>query len=355
MTIVVTTPTIHNGSFFGLNYAVAEATVIFLSVPWDATTSYGHGTAMGPAAILQASYQLDWYDHDVPRAWEIGHCTLPIEPDIVTLNQDTRIAAQHVIQHLAGEQAPNDTAATSNPIQSYLAQVNQASQQLNDWVYQQTKSLLAQQKLIGLVGGDHSSPYGYLQALAETTDSFGILQIDAHADLIEAYEGFTYSHASIMYNALQLPQLSHLVQVGVRAVGEDEMYRATQGSRITMFTDWQLKASTYGGVTWASQCVKIIDQLPNQVYISFDIDGLNPMYCPHTGTPVPGGLTFSEAIYLLQQLQKSGKQIIGFDLCEVAPDPKKLHGNNNEWDGNVGARLLYKLANLMALSQSTKG
>ena len=349
MSFATTTPTVHNGSFFGLAHAVTDATIVFLPVPWDATTSYGGGAALGPEAILQASYQLDWYDSDVPNAWKIGHGTLPINPDILSLNRDTREAAQKVIRYLenGGKHFANTSARLTSSIRHHVTQVNRASQQLNNWVYQPTKSLLAQQKLIGLVGGDHSCPHGYLQALAETIDSFGILQIDAHADLIEAYEGFVHSHASIMYNTLQLPQVSHLVQVGIRAVGDDEMYRATQDSRITMFPDWQLKASAYEGITWASQCAKIINQLPNQVYISFDIDGLSPMFCPHTGTPVPGGLTFPEAVYLKQQLQKAGKRIIGFDLCEVAPGP------TDQWDGNVGARLLYKLANLMYLSQTT--
>ena len=111
-----------------------------------------------------------------------------------------------------------------------------------------------------------------------------------------------------------------------------------------MFDDWQLKDNTYSGMNWATQCEKIIATLPEAVYISFDIDGLTPEFCPHTGTPVPGGLDFNQAIYLIQTLVKAGKTIIGFDLCEVAP------GESGEWDGNVGARLLYKLSNLMYLS-----
>jgi len=101
-------------------------------------------------------------------------------------------------------------------------------------------------------------------------------------------------------------------------------------------------------ISWQQQCANIINNLSEKVYISFDIDGLNQVFCPNTGTPVAGGLDFNQAIYLLQTLVKSGKKIIGFDICEVAPDKT----NQNQWDGNIGARLLYKLTNLMYLSQS---
>jgi agmatinase len=335
-----TTPAVHNGSYFGFESSIEEAQVVFLPVPWDATTSYRPGTASGPEAILQASYQLEWFDEDVKNAWDIGHATAPLSPEIQALNQAARIAAEQVIQHQAQGGESDDPL-----IQAALNQVNQTSEKVNSWVYHQAQSLLSAGKLVGLVGGDHSSPYGYLQALAEITPSFGILQIDAHADLIEAYEGFAYSHASIMNNALKLPQVSHIVQVGVRAIDGYEKALAAQEDRVHMFTDRKLKAQSYKGTPWATQCAAIIDRLPEQVYVSFDIDGLNPVFCPHTGTPVPGGLEFSEAVFLLRKLQKSGRQIIGFDLCEVAP------GSGDEWDGNVGARLLYKLANLMYASQ----
>ena len=93
----------------------------------------------------------------------------------------------------------------------------------------------------------------------------------------------------------------------------------------------------FGGRTWSDICEEIISNLPQKVHISFDIDALTPENCPNTGTPVPGGLTFAQADYLIYKLCKSGKQIIGFDLCEVAP------GAEGEWDANVGARILYKL------------
>ncbi|WP_293088196.1 arginase family protein [Moorena sp. SIO3H5] len=160
------------------------------------------------------------------------------------------------------------------------------SSTLNHWVYTQALELLEQGKLVGVVGGDHSVPLGLMQALAQKHEEYGILQIDAHADLRQAYEGFTYSHASIMYNALKLPQISRLVQVGIRDVCEAEMAMVNSDSRVVMFDDWQLKANAYEGITWAAQCHKIISNLPDQVYISFDIDGLNPSYCPHTSTPV---------------------------------------------------------------------
>ncbi|NET10529.1 MAG: agmatinase family protein [Merismopedia sp. SIO2A8] len=326
--------TIPNGSFFGFPYSVAEADVVLLPVPWDVTTSYREGSADGPQGILEASVQLDWYDFDRPQAWQTRCGTIPINAQIQEKNRAMRAIAKAVIAHLEAGGQIDDRA-----IAQQLATVNQASADLNHWVYQQASELLEQGKVVGIVGGDHSVPLGLMQALAQTYEDYGVLQIDAHADLRQAYEGFAYSHASIMHNALNLPQISRLVQVGVRDVCEAEMTRVKRDRRIVLFDDWQLKANAYNGITWASQCQCILSHLPDKVYISFDIDGLNPSYCPHTGTPVPGGLEFTEAMYLLRSLVKAGKTIIGFDLCEVAPGQ-----NGDEWDGNVGARILYKLA-----------
>jgi agmatinase len=197
--------------------------------------------------------------------------------------------------------------------------------------------------LVGLIGGDHSTPYGFIQALAERYDSFGILQIDAHCDLRNAYEGFTFSHASVMFNAIQIKNVSHLVQVGIRDFCEEELQVINQNKKITTFFDANLKKENYEGQNWKKQCDAIIKALPNKVYISFDIDGLDPKLCPNTGTPVPGGLEFEHAVYLFTQLQMKGKKIIGFDLNEVAP-------GKDEWDANVGARMLFKLCHLLIKS-----
>ena len=214
---------------------------------------------------------------------------------------------------------------------------------MNQWVESRCGYWLDEGKLVGLVGGDHSTPLGFFRALAKRRRSFGILHIDAHMDLRAAYEGFTFSHASIMYNALGLKQLTKLVQVGIRdfCAQENDVIIA-QGDRINVARSADIRRQQFQGITWREQCDAIIAALPDAVHISFDIDGLDPTLCPNTGTPVPGGLAFEEATYLLSRLARSGKRIIGFDLVEVSP------GRNDEWDANVGARLLWHLCGVLS-------
>ena len=164
---------------------------------------------------------------------------------------------------------------------------------------------MEQGKNVVLLGGDHSCPLGYLEALAERHSSFSILHLDAHADLREAYEGFTYSHASILYNALQLPAVERLVQVGVRDLCPDEVQRIEcSGGRIRLWDDYTLHRNLFEGTKWAQVCSRIVNDLGENVYVSFDIDALDPSLCPGTGTPVPGGLSFHQASYLLRCLHE---------------------------------------------------
>lgn len=208
-----------------------------------------------------------------------------------------------------------------------------------------TKQLLKEGKAVAVLGGDHSTPLGFIQALCEQVDRFGILQIDAHADLRRAYEGFTYSHASIMYNALKMPGVSRLVQLGVRDFCEEEKNNIQRGvGRIVPFYDEDIKAALFEGKSWDKLCAEIIKQLPANVYISFDVDGLDPKLCPNTGTPVAGGFEYQQMVYLLKKIVLSGRRIIGFDLCEVAP-------GKDDWDANVGARILFQLCHWTAVSQ----
>ena len=197
------------------------------------------------------------------------------------------------------------------------------------------------------MGGDHSTPLGFFKAIGENKGEFGILQIDAHCDLRDAYEGFQYSHASIMFNALaEVPQLSKLVQVGIRDYCEEEVdYINNSEGRVVTFFDKQLKERQFEGETWKAICDSIVDALPQQVYISFDIDGLDPKLCPNTGTPVAGGFEAEQVYYLFRRVLESGRKLIGFDLNEVS-------ASHDEWDANVGARVLFKLCNLLISSNS---
>ena len=148
-----------------------------------------------------------------------------------------------------------------------------------------------------------------------------------------------------MYNALTIPQVSKIVQVGIRdfCQQEAELIQNSNG-RIKTFFDRDIKQDRYLGKNWSQQVQEIIAELPEEIYISFDIDGLDPKLCPNTGTPVAGGFEFEEIAYLIQEISKSGKKIIAVDLNEVSPS------SNDEWDANVGARMLYRMCNLMALS-----
>jgi len=324
-----------NGHFIGLPFEEADAQIVLLPVPWDVTVSYGAGTATGPANILEASTQLDLLDPDVPEAWKMGLYMRPPSTDWLQRSEALRPGAERYIEQLeAGEDA--DPAI--------LNHINQACEELRAWVQTETATLLQRGQLVGIVGGEHSVPLGFLQALAKQHGAFGVLQIDAHMDLRQAYEGFTYSHASIFYNALQLPQITQLTQVGIRDYCEEEVAFAEKSGRCTVFYDHQLQRQQFNGTSWSAICKAIVDTLPQEVYVSFDIDGLQPHLCPHTGTPVPGGLCFQKAIHLLLAVVESGRAVIGFDLSETAGLP-------HEWDANVSARILYKLSNLMGKSQ----
>lgn len=334
---------IDNGSYFGMPYAAERSKLVLVSVPWDVTTSYGGGTSMAPDAIIHASLQVDLYDAFFPDTWQQGIATDDIDFSIVRTNRILRKQALKVISHLQSGGSQEDPYASRR-----LEKINAASEELNQKVYDQTKRHLDAGRLVGIVGGDHSVPFGAIKAIAEKYDDFGILHIDAHADLRQAYEGFDYSHASIMYNVLdQVPNLSKLVSVAIRDYCDQEAEICSSDPRVTMFDDMSIQAALFSGQHWASICDKIIASLPENIYISFDIDGLTPDNCPNTGTPVPGGLTYNQAVYLIQHLAISGKRIIGFDLNEVCPSPE----HKSEWDANVGARLLYKLCGATLRSQ----
>lgn len=319
---------------FGLPSTPETAKVHLIQVPWEVTTSYGGGTAQGPRAILEASPQIDLFDLELKKNYEAGYYLHPAMNDLEDLNRRMRPLALQVRAEL------EDQGKLSEEGRRILAEVNAACNAMVSAVHRQSSSLLGQNKLLGLIGGDHSTPEGTIRAHSEKVQGdFSILHIDAHADLRTHYQGFTHSHASIMNNVMNAewrPQ--RLVQVGIRDFCEEEYDMIQKRPDIEAFFDLDLKRAQLSGESWAKVAEKIVDRLTDRVYLSFDIDGLSPVFCPNTGTPVPGGLTFDEALFLIGQVVRSGRKLIGFDLNEVAPSP---HGD--EWDGNVGSRILYKL------------
>ena len=332
-------PGLADATIFGLPFSAEQSEIIIIPVPWEVTVSYGSGASDGPRAILEASFQVDLNHQDFPELWKLGMYYAEIPNEWKSNSDKYKTLALPIIEALeAGRELKNHPDLLSN-----LAVINNECRDLHSQVKATVLYWMNQGKKVVLLGGDHSTPLGYYEALATKHDNFGILHLDAHMDLRIAYEGFTYSHASIMYNALQIPQISKIVQVGIRDFCEQEVAVVkSENGRVLIHTDSDLKKEAFEGKSWQQQCNTIIASLPQKVCISFDVDGMYPWYSPNTGTPVPGGFSFEQATYLFNKLAESGKEIISFDLVEVAP------GENDDWDGNVGARMLFHMCGVLA-------
>lgn len=330
----------HHG-IFGLPFETEESKIVLVPVPWEATVSYETGTAEGPKAILDASQQIDLYDPINPNGWHEGIAMADIPSNIFYKSKQVKEKTEKYLEKYGEKQVDK----------KLQDEINADCLDIKNYVKETTEKLLNDDKVVGVVGGEHSVILGFLETLADKYKDFGILQIDAHADLRKAYQGLEYSHASTFYNALKIKNIKKLVQIGIRDISpvEGELIKkesAIWRNKISTFTDYEIKKAIFSGLTWAKKCDEIVKKLPKNVYISFDIDGLLPYLCPNTGTPVPGGFTIDELVFLFEKIITSGKKIIGFDLCEVAP-------GKDQWDGNVGARVLYELC-LLALKSQKK-
>ena len=327
-----------DNNIFGLPFSEEEARLVILPIPWEVTVSYNAGTARAPEHIFNSSLQVDLFDPDVKDGWKQGFYMRPYDKKVLMKSDYLRKEAELYINYISHAEIVADNKFMCKS----LKEINEGSNFLNNWVFERTKELMDAGKLVALLGGDHSTPLGYFKAIAQKHGDFGILQIDAHCDLRKGYEGFTYSHASIMYNALEeIPQLSKLVQVGIRDYcGEEVDYINANKNRIVTYFDKDIKERQYEGESWKQIVDEIISHLPDKVFISFDIDGLDPKLCPHTGTPVQGGFEAEQVFYIFKKLVQSGRQLVGFDLNEVGV-------SHDEWDENVGARCLFKLCNLL--------
>jgi agmatinase len=332
-----------DNNIFGLPTTEEEARLVILPIPWEVTVSYNAGTARAPEHIFTASLQVDLFDADYPDFWKQGYYMRTTDKKVLTKSDYLRKEAELYINYISHGEIVEDNKFMCKS----LREINAGSDFLNEWVYSQTKELMESGKLVALLGGDHSTPFGYIKAIGERFPDFGILQIDAHCDLRSSYEGFKYSHASIMYNVLnEVPSVKKLVQVGIRDFCDEELdYINSSNGRVVTFFDNTIKERQFEGDSWKLIVDDIVSQLPQQVFISFDIDGLDPKLCPHTGTPVQGGFETEQIFYLFKKLMLSGRKIIGFDLNEVGV-------SKNEWDENVGARVLYKLCNMLTASNT---
>ena len=250
--------------------APAEALFHVIPVPFERSVSYGTGTAAGPAAILEASGQLELFDgRSIPAAAGI-HTSPPIDCDGTTLEVLSRIEDR--------------VAAT-----------------------------LALNKIPVVLGGEHSVTCGVIPALAQQYADFGVIQFDAHADLRDNYEGSRHSHACVMrrIHERRIP----IYQLGTRSYSlEEHHYRQEQRIAYRDAEDiWRSGAD-----------LRLPADFPEKVYITFDIDGLDSAIIPATGTPVPGGLSWYQAVWLVEEIMNT-RICIGFDVVELAPI-SGLHG-----------------------------
>ncbi|TVQ78843.1 MAG: agmatinase [Flavobacteriales bacterium] len=320
-----------NPTLYGLPFTEEESEVIVIPVPWQVTVSYGDGTMDGPQAVLKASAQVDIFDRTNPDFWQKGIFMINEPEHLRNLSLELRALAEKHIAALENEETPNP---------EWKLAVDKGCMQMNQWVESTVSHYISLGKKVILLGGDHSTPLGMFRAMKKHHSSYGILQIDAHADLRNAFEGFTYSHASITYNALQENLASSFTLLGIRDFCRDEFLLGENDERINIFYDRDVQFGLLSGKTWKSICDEVISTLPEKVYITFDIDGLDPRFCPNTGTPVAGGYTPDQILFLVGSILKSGRSIIGFDINEVGV-------SDDEWDANVAARLLFQLSSLI--------
>ena len=328
-------PSKNPNNLFGLPQRPEDSKLVVIPVPWEVTTSGNTGTANAPKCVLMASHQVDVFDHLKPYLWEQGLAFDEFPTQLITLQLEA-------LKCIKNYRALNATkkGLLDNPQSDVLRKaINECCEQVNYWVKRRADTWLEADKIVATLGGDHSTCYGLVHALADRYDNISILQIDAHADLRKAYEELTYSHASIMYNITQLPQVRSLTSIGVRDLCEEEFNYIESQPKITCHYDQEIRDNLYSGTSWKDIVDTIVDGLGQHVYLSFDVDGLTPELCPRTGTPVPGGLDFEQSLYLIKAVVDSGKKIIGFDISECG---------NGEWDGNVAARLLWRIFGMLA-------
>jgi agmatinase len=262
-----------------------KSKVVIIPVPYEGTVTYGKGTSKGPGAIIEASKNMELYD--------------------IELNKEICEIGIHTLKGLKCEKEP---------------------QKVIEQIYNEAKKLINDKKFIVMLGGEHSITTGLVKAYKESFDSLSVLQIDAHSDLRQSYNETIYSHACIMKRIfdMKIP----FIQVGIRSQDIEEV-ELVKKNNLKLFYSKDI----YDNNDWM---MDVISRLTNNVYITIDIDALDPSIMPSTGTPEPGGLQWYQILRFLRKVAKQ-KNIIGFDVVELAPQ------KNNPAPDFLVAKLVYKL------------
>lgn len=275
---------------------VDRAQIVIVQAPYEHTVSYGGGTKKGPKAIIDASAYVEFYDDETDRelCFDLGIAT------------DKPLAFG----------AATDSKALAI-IQKRVAQ------------------LLAKEKFVVTLGGEHTISAAPIAAHLEHYPTMSVLQFDAHSDLRDSYQGSKYSHASVLARVAEMMPPKRITQVGIRALCSEERAFIRENKVNTFFASALHKGDH--GKNWAK---KVVQTLGKDVYITFDVDALDPAIMPSTGTPEPDGLTYHEALEVVREVVRSGRRVVGMDVVELAPVPKVTHPDLTT------ARLLYKMLNL---------
>ncbi len=259
-----------------------KSRVVLIPVPYDGTSTWGKGADRGPSAFLEAAENMELYD----------------------IETDSEVYREGIYLTPAITEDSSPEAVVSE-------------------VHKQAKEYIKRNKFVTLFGGEHSISIGAIRAFNECFDNLTVLQIDAHADLRKEYQGTPYNHACAMHEA---SQTTNLIQVGIRSM--DALERTYMDEEKTFFAH-EMAADEF----WMDRA---IDLMTDDIFITFDLDGLDPSIMPSTGTPEPGGLFWYETLEFLRKVFEE-KNVVGFDLVELCPNP------NDRSADFLAAKLYYKM------------
>ncbi len=301
-------------------------------VPWDLTSTFKTGSNLSPNKIEGVIHQLDDYH---PFTNQIVNLSFKqVNPEILRLQNTFVNDARRII---SGYNKGETLSENDLIIQEHI---NKASNHLNTLVMNDLNLSIKHPTL--LCGGEHGVGLGFIRALAKSYSSFSILQIDAHMDCYPSYFGFNYSHASVMTHYAAIDSVHSITQVGVRDFSKIESdFQASSTCKFNTFLDYDIHKQLFNDKTWHHICDQIINTLDDNVFISFDVDGLMPYLSMGSGTPVAGGLSYNQLVYLFDRLVQS-HQIIGAELVEVNSS------DHDDFNIIVGAKLLQLLGGCFA-------